>query len=179
MRKFKLISPFILIMAFLTAFSPSDTIIKDSTKKATKIDFKVENIEENQNPETVKSYELITNLQNQKNTIQESIDSIFNVIDSLQSIAPDTNRHNPETILFNTQGSIKSNSIRQHKQNKRKDNKIKDQSNNLFTKQHIIKFTKLPNRKRNLADKKQKIKDNNFTANRPSSCINSGYFFIS
>lgn len=133
MRKSKVLLPFLMLfMVFgLYSFTASDSVRKDSTFVKPE-SFKVQNLK--QSPETTKSYEVIQKLEFQKSIIQERIDSVFNLIDSLANVQPDTTRHHKgRNVLPNKVGSIESLRELQKEPNKRGHNFTEKQSNYFAT----------------------------------------------
>lgn len=164
MKNFKILSPFFLILG-LFSFMPSDTVTTDTTKPP--IEIHVQTV--NQTPETKICYEKINQLQARKATIQESIDSVYNVLDSIDT-RPDTSRHH-KIVLFDRNGGKESLRSLLSKRTQQTDNKQERRSNYAITNTSFTESSHLYQSNSNLDRTQQTPEVNNHKRDGHNSLI--------
>lgn len=169
MKHCRILFPFLLIIG-LFSFMPSDTVLTDTTKAP--IEIKVQTV--NQSPKSKICYEKINQLQARKATIQESIDSVYNVLDSIDTSTKDTNRQH-KIVLFDRNGCKESLRSLLSKRTEQTDNKQEGRSDYAFTNTIFTESSHLHQSNSNLDRTQQTPEVNNHKRDGYNSLITNDF----
>jgi len=176
MKHFKIILSLFLFIG-LVSFMPSDSAKNADSNEIAK-PFKIHVQKVNQDPKTENCYEQINKLTIQKEFIQNSIDSVFNVLDSLQT-SKDSTRHAKarKIVLLDRNGGKEGTRNILSERNQQKDFRLERFTNNAVKQSEFDPKSNLYARLSNFKNKTSEGSKNSLSRSWDNSINNNNSFF--